>query len=92
MSRPSSSPEQPPPPQGDRGWYDGSRAGFLHRPRAVRRRRQTTASCCRQERWWCCVKKVESAHAVREIKEDPSEPSCRERLQTAMSCFGQKLR
>jgi hypothetical protein len=30
-------------------------------------------------------------HAVREMKEDPSEPSCRGRLQTAMSCFGQKL-
>jgi hypothetical protein len=29
---------------------------------------------------------------VREMKEDPSEPSCRGRLQTAMSCFGQKLR
>src|SRR5262249_27964090 len=26
-------------------------------------------------------------HAVREMKEDPSEPSCRGRLQTAMSCY-----
>src|SRR6267142_6284739 len=41
--------------------------------------------------WWCCVKKVRERHAVREMKADPSEPSCRGRLQTAMSCFGQKL-
>ena len=25
------------------------------------------------------------------MKEDPSEPSCRGRLQTAMSCFGRKV-
>ena len=47
---------------------------------------------CGQKPWWCCVKKVRERHAVREMKEDPSEPSCRGRLQTAMSCFGQKLR
>jgi hypothetical protein len=41
---------------------------------------------------WCCVKKVRKRHAVREMKEDPSEPLCRRRLQTAMSCFGQKPR
>jgi hypothetical protein len=29
---------------------------------------------------------------VREMKEDPSEPLCRGRLQTAMSCFGQNPR
>jgi hypothetical protein len=45
-----------------------------------------------REAGWCCVKKVRERHAVREMKEDPSEPSCRGRLQTAMSCFGQKLR
>ena len=92
MSRPLiitlSSPRRP---KEIRGWYDGSRAGFSTDRRAVRRRRQTTASCCRQERWWCCVKKVRERHAVREMKADPSEPSCRGRLQTAMSCFGQKL-
>jgi len=43
-------------------------------------------------RWWCCVKKARERHAVGEMKEDPSEPSCRGGLQTAMSCFGQKLR
>src|SRR6516165_1630928 len=57
---------------------------------AVRCRSQATASCCRQERWWCCVKKARERHAVREMKEDPSEPSCRGGLQTAMSGFGQK--
>ena len=41
---------------------------------------------------WCCVKKARERHAVREMKEDPSEPFCRGGLQTAMSCFGQKLR
>jgi len=29
---------------------------------------------------------------LKEMKEDPSEPSCRRRLQTAISCFGQKPR
>ena len=35
-----------------------------------------------------CVKKARKRCAVREMKEDPSEPLCRTRLQTAMSCFG----
>jgi hypothetical protein len=39
-----------------------------------------------------CVKKARKRHAVREMKEGPSEPLCRRRLQTAMSCFGQKPR
>jgi hypothetical protein len=26
---------------------------------------------------WCCVKKTRKRHAVREMKDDPSEPSCR---------------
>jgi len=30
--------------------------------------------------------------AVREMKEDPSEPPCRRRLQTAINCFGPKGR
>jgi hypothetical protein len=47
---------------------------------------------CPQEPRWCCVKKAGKRHAVREMKEDPSEPLCRRRLQTAMSCFGQKPR
>jgi hypothetical protein len=40
----------------------------------------------------CCVKKTRKRHAVREMKEGPSEPPCRRRLQTATSCFGQKPR
>ena len=40
----------------------------------------------------CCVKKTRRRHAVREMKEGPSEPPCRRRLQTATSCFGQKPR
>ena len=39
-----------------------------------------------------CVKKTRKRHAVREMKEDPSKSLCRRRLQTAMSCFGQKPR
>jgi len=31
-------------------------------------------------------------HAVRKMKVGPSEPPCRGRLQTAVSCFSQKLR
>src|SRR6202165_2452110 len=30
-------------------------------------------------------------HAVRKMKEGPSEPPCRRRLQTAISCFGPKI-
>ena len=39
-----------------------------------------------------CVKKTRERHAVREMKVGPSEPACRSRLQTAVSCFSQKLR
>jgi hypothetical protein len=39
-----------------------------------------------------CVKKARERCAVREMKVGPSEPPCRRRLQTAMSCFGQKPR
>ena len=39
-----------------------------------------------------CVKKTRRRCAVRKMKVDPSKPSCRGRLQTAMSCFGQKPR
>jgi len=39
-----------------------------------------------------CVKKTRERHAVREMEVDPSKSLCRRRLQTAMSCFGQKPR
>jgi hypothetical protein len=39
-----------------------------------------------------CAKKMRKHRAVPEMKVDPSEPFCRGRLQTAISCFGQKLR
>ena len=39
-----------------------------------------------------CAKKMRKHRAVPEMKVDPSEPSCRGRLQTAISCFGQKPR
>src|SRR3954447_11232434 len=39
-----------------------------------------------------CVKKTRERHAVRKMKVDPSEPPCRGRLQTTISCFGQKPR
>ena len=36
----------------------------------------------------CCAKNVFAEHgAVPEMKEGPSEPACRSRLQTAVSCF-----
>jgi hypothetical protein len=37
-----------------------------------------------------CVKTTRKRHAVRKMKVGPSEPPCRGRLQTAISCFGQK--
>src|ERR1700730_5419975 len=43
--------------------------------------------------WVCCAKNVFYEHgAVPEMKEGPSEPACRSRLQTAVSCFGPKGR
>jgi hypothetical protein len=39
-----------------------------------------------------CVKKTRKRHAVRKMKVGPSKPLCRGRLQTAISCFGQKPR
>ena len=37
-----------------------------------------------------CVKKTRNRRAVRKMKEGPSKPPCRRRLQTAISCFGAK--
>jgi hypothetical protein len=37
-----------------------------------------------------CVRKTRNRRAVRKMKEGPSEPPCRRRLQTAVSCFGPK--
>src|ERR1035438_3393814 len=34
-----------------------------------------------------CVKNARKRNAVPEMKEDPSEPACRSRLQTAVSCY-----
>ena len=42
--------------------------------------------------WGTAILCQEGAHTVQEMKEGPSESSCRRRLQTAMSCFGQKPR
>ena len=56
----------------------------------IRSRSQATASCCGQKPWWCCFKKARERHAVQEMKEDPSEPSCRGGLQTAMKLLRSK--
>ena len=45
-----------------------------------------------QELVFDCVKKTRERHAVGEMRGGPSESPCRRRLQTAMSCFGQKPR
>ena len=37
-----------------------------------------------------CVRKTRKRHAVRKMKEDPSKPPCRRRLQTALSRSGPK--
>jgi hypothetical protein len=39
-----------------------------------------------------CVKKTRKRHAIRKMKVGPSKSSCRRGLQTAGSCFSQKLR
>ena len=53
------------------------------------KRRGLTASCMNKGD---CVKKTRERHAVGEMRDDPSESPYRRRLQTAMSCFGQKPR
>ena len=58
------------------------------RHEGCQRRHRTTGNGCREG----CVKKTRKRHAVREMKVDPSKSPCRRRLQTAMSCFGQKPR
>ena len=37
-----------------------------------------------------CVKKTRKRHAVQKMKVGPSEPPCRRRPQTAISCFSPK--
>ena len=39
-----------------------------------------------------CVRKTRNRHAVRKMEVGPPKPSCRRRLQTAVSCGSQKLR
>ena len=39
-----------------------------------------------------CVRKTRNRHAVRKMEVGPPEPPCGRRLQTAVSCFSQKLR
>src|SRR5215467_1142998 len=53
---------------------------------------QIDDSLARQVARGDCVKKTRKRHAVGEMRDDPSESPCRRRLQTAMSCFGQKPR
>jgi hypothetical protein len=38
----------------------------------------------------CCAMKARKRRAAREMKEGPSKPPCRRRLQTAIRCCGQK--
>ena len=42
--------------------------------------------------WHVVSRRHAECHAVRKMKEGPSESPCRRRLQTAGSCFGQKPR
>src|SRR5229473_4999957 len=48
------------------------------------------SSCCTKDEGgpFGCAKKKCKLHAVREMREGPSKPLCRERLQTATSCCG----
>jgi hypothetical protein len=50
------------------------------------------AKTVRREYRSSCVKKTRERLAVGEMRDGPSESPCRRRLQTAMSCFGQKPR
>jgi hypothetical protein len=58
-------------------------------PAANEYRTMSAASGPRLDRG-ACVKKTSNRHAVRKMKEGPSEPPCRRRPQTAISCFGPK--
>jgi hypothetical protein len=53
-------------------------------------KKDVKASCCTKDEGgpFGCAKKKCKLHAVREMREGPSKPLCRERLQTATSCCG----
>jgi hypothetical protein len=53
-------------------------------------RRTLSGAIADQELMFDCVKKTRERHAVGEMRDGPSESPCGRRLQTAMSCFGQK--
>jgi hypothetical protein len=55
-------------------------------------RRTLSGAIADQELMFDCVKKTRERHAVGEMRDGPSESPCGRRLQTAMSCFGQKPR
>jgi hypothetical protein len=89
--------------RGSRGSYDLVAANFLKRRPSGRQpehkaiehgeiRRTLRGAIADQELMFDCVKKTRERHAVGEMRDGPSESPCRRRLQTAMSCFGQKPR
>jgi hypothetical protein len=45
-----------------------------------------------EQLWRELCQEDEKSRAVRKMEEGPPEPPCRRRLQTAVSCFSQKLR
>ena len=70
------------------------------RTRSVRRASDSVVCWACSAVWRCkssgqpdggdCVKKTRKRHVVRKMKDGPSEPPCRRRLQTALSCYGPK--
>ena len=63
---------------------------FRGRPRDLSPRAGCGKSACPVRRAGC-VRKTRNRRAVRKMKEGPSEPPCRRRLQTAIGCFGPKV-
>src|SRR5258708_30764447 len=59
------------------------------RPRIETKLRALIRRMSRESALGGCVKKTRERHAVRKMKEDPSEPSCRGRLQTGISSLVQ---
>jgi hypothetical protein len=66
-----------------------SASGQLCATSAKGRKGRVVCNCLTDEgRPLGCAKKKCKLHAVREMREGPSKPLCRERLQTATSCCG----
>jgi DDE superfamily endonuclease len=80
--------------------WQPNKSTYLYNAMLVLLKRMSVSASNSNRRVWTrthdgvagCVKKTRKRHAVRKMEVDPPESPCRGRLQTAVSCFRQKLR